>query len=158
MTMMMARPSKDGRSVLCGMVDCGKALAWIMEPDKRLLERERFVWFPPGWAWRKDGVWAVTTRARRRLRGDWYHPSGQPPQAVKVYVNQEVGTLPIGWIPFTPHEAVCPGCGMRQVLQGDALGIPPYRPSGAWPGNAALRQLLPGPEVERWEREPLRFQ
>jgi hypothetical protein len=151
-----ARLSKDGAHVLCAMIDCGQVLGWIMEPDPKNAEKERFVWLPPGWAPRKgDKVWALSTRSKRRLR------QGRSSQAIRVYANT-VPSTPVGWRPRldVPCEIVCPACGLRQRLDADALGLP----AGRWPWPASehnfggVRQLRPGPELERWQRAPLRFQ
>lgn len=122
--MTTARPSNDGRSVLCGgSRDCGFVLAWIMEPNEHLLEKERFVWFPPGWVWQPDGTWILSARARRRLRGDLRHPRGQTPQAMKELSGHQVEG-PTGWKPYLPAMVCCPDCGWRQRLDAQILGVP----------------------------------
>ena len=160
---MSARLSKDGAHVICAMVDCGQQLAWIMRTEQEN-NGEPYVWLPPGWGWRKGGrVWTLTARARRRLRGDaWNNPSGQSAQAVKVYAYMDTDDGPIGWLPALPCEIVCPACALRQPMEASTLRLRPRRYGpGAKPGSPwhyGMRQLRPGAEMERWQRDPLRFQ
>lgn len=152
---MSARLSKDGAHVLCAMVDCGQALGWIMQADDEN-NGKPFVWLPPGWAWRKsDRVWRLTARARERLR------AGRSPQALVAFANKGA-EFPIGWLPALPWDIVCPACDLRQTLDADALGLLPTRwrvvSDSRQPPFYGIRQLCPGPEFERWQREPLRLQ
>ncbi len=69
--MLAARLSKDKMRVLCGVrdseSDCGCELAWVLEIGVYADGHwQRGVWFPPGWAARPDGVWALTQRATPR--------------------------------------------------------------------------------------------
>jgi hypothetical protein len=203
-TMMLARLSKDGRRVVCGMVDCGTTLAWIVEPKAQNLESEPFVWFPPGWVWQRNGTWTVSARASGRLR------QGRKAQAESVIANRQVDAKhPMGYVPYLPAPVVCPRCGFRQTLDAGVLrvahvaasglltacgvpGCPDFairKDRGDLPGlweqggfcprheaereagnlskdvdlgdhytGGFVRQLAFPDELERWEREPLRFQ
>jgi len=205
---------KDDR-VLCVDKDCGFPLAWILQPNPKLLEKEPFVWFPPGWVWQRDGTWAVSATAQKRLRGDRLHPKGQTPQAKHVLYGELVGRHPNGWKPYLPAVAWCPKCPQgRQTLDAVRLGVgdisdamarvkspcgfpachrlverkkakdgriltPTYcqehegemsglssadRHQAGYPRRlyhveaGSLRVLATPDELERWKREPLRFQ
>jgi len=205
---------KDDR-VLCVDKDCGFPLAWILQPKAQWLEKEPFVWFPPGWVWQRDGTWTVAAGAKRRLRGDRLHPQGQTAQAKHVLYGHQVEG-PTGWVPYLPAVAWCPKCPQgqgRQTLDVVRLGVgditdavsrmkspcgfpgcprlvekkvkdglivtPTYCPEheGKMSGlssadrhqagyprrlyrveTGSLRILAFPDELERWKREPLRFQ
>jgi len=103
---LYARPSEDGQRVLCGVKDCGRELAWVLEGGVRG-EKVRVVWFGPGWIVRADdGVWVFKEKGSRRPPGGRDRPPG-----------------PSGWVPWLPCEAKCPDCGFQQTLDHEVLNV-----------------------------------
>lgn len=143
---LMTRLDKTGTRFLCGMLDCGASLAWALEPNATHLGG---LWFPPGWSWRKDGLWVFSRRGDRRLR------KGQPPQARRWFANQDVAG-PIGWLAelSRPVRARCYVCGMIQEFDRTAPAVARHpRPVVDDDRPAMLRPLLSEEELARWERE-----
>ena len=169
--MLKARLDKSGWRVLCGNgADCGAELAWVLEIGVYADGRwQRAVWFPPGWAARQDGVWALTERAAKRRRKGQVPADRQPMREVEAE-----GQLP--W--NLPVEAVCPDCGFQQTLDPAILRVNPnkvdptrllpvqkplpgYKLKGPVRGELfsrsnsmqpADRRMLEGADLERWRR------
>lgn len=119
MEMLKARLDKSRTRVLCGMIDCGKTIARVVDRDG-----ERVVWFGPGWVMKRDGSWAFSERAQRRVR------RGKTPEARAVsHGIQLEHRAVLGFVPRRlPVLAQCkdPKCpGGPQELDAQPLGVVP---------------------------------
>lgn len=131
---LYARLDKGGKGerVLCGVPICRGIIARtvffpeLREHDDGAKEtvRTRTVLFGPGWLPReRDGVWDLTTHARKRgpdgslaerqrvtpARDDFWGPAR--PDIVEHFPR----SLPV--------DAVCPECGTRSTLDQEHLGL-----------------------------------
>jgi hypothetical protein len=169
---LRARLDRTGARVICGVIDCGKDLARVVEGKQvdYLFRKDeivrRAVAFPPGWfpkggtpltpdeealdiysrARGIDGVWQLTKRNLRRE-----HRAGSNPPHARTRPQQRrgfgPGLLVEGLVPWDlPVNAKCSACGFVQILDPDELRVsshPSYRMSTVGKGGQLITTTKP---------------
>jgi hypothetical protein len=150
---LLARRSKKRDTVVCGRLDCGATLAYVVlgharNPEGRGLAR---LWIPGGWILgERDEVWRLTEHAKKRIK------RGQPPayrrrpgdwtrrQAAEQRPAYEgFGRIWGRYLNELPTWIECPRCGWIQTLDPRTLRIESVTLEGwcTWP-------VIGGPETQ----------
>lgn len=135
--MLYARLDRTERRVLCGVIDCGAEIARVVDEytKGRVFPGEppnyRAVWMGPGWDIRPDGVWALTSRAKRQMRRAQLTGcgglTGSRKTPVDSYREKAKGHVQ-GWLAYDlPFDVICPQCGSRQTIDPKTLNVTPNR-------------------------------
>lgn len=145
---LYARVNTAGDTIVCGNVDCGEEIAWLLEPRGRATQR--FIWFPPGWSRRLDGVFVLNQKALTRLAG------GHAAVARFSVAGHPTGGGPVGLRPDAfPLEAI-PRCGQINIVDARRLDV---WTGGELESRSVGFEYFPledsgykGPDLERWAR------